>query len=89
MKGPSIVIVDSNWQVRERLRRIYESRGYVAWTCPGPDMALPIFENVMPDVVLIDLDEESAEAELLSTACHDVSPDSQIIFRKKHGNAVA
>ena len=83
MKGPTVVIVDPSWQVRERLRRVYERRGYAAWTCPGPEMAIPLLQTVLPDLALIDLEESSAQAQIIVESCLSVSPATQIVFRRK------
>jgi len=81
MNGPSVVIVETDWQVREKLRRVFEHRGYSAWTCPNPDLAISIFATILPDLVVIDLEESNTDAQVIAIACREVSPMTRVVFR--------
>jgi DNA-binding NtrC family response regulator len=62
MTFTSILIVEPESEMRERLKQAFESRGYRTWTCPAADVALECLATVQPQVMLVNLDGSEAWA---------------------------
>jgi len=87
MKTVSIMIVENNTDLRNTLRHAFEDRGYLTWTCPGPEIALSIFDAVHPNVVLLDLDFEGTDPMALLDIWKDLSPKTLVIVESKTADA--
>jgi DNA-binding NtrC family response regulator len=76
MKPASIMIVETDTDLRNTLRHAFETRGYLTWTCPFPEMAESIFTAILPDVVFLDLDLEGRDLILLIDAWKELAPQT-------------
>jgi DNA-binding NtrC family response regulator len=79
MKPTSIMIVENNPDLRNILRHAFEDRGYLTWTCPGPEIAVCIFIAVQPAVVILDLDFLGSDVLRLIDAWRELSPQTRVI----------
>ena len=84
MKSVSIMIVENNPHLRSILRHAFEDRGYLTWTCPGPEIATSIFGAIHPNIVLLDLDFEGAELLHLIQSWKELSPETRVIMVEKN-----
>ena len=81
MKPPSIVIVQPESETRDLLMLAFESRGYMTWTCHTLDIAVTLFLNAQPDVVLIDLDDDQEHGLNFLQAWKQASPRTHMIVQ--------
>ena len=88
MKATSIMIVETNPDLRNTLRHAFEDHGYLTWTCPGTEMAVSIFTAVHPSIVLLDLDFEGPSPLRLIYEWKAQSPTTRVIVESTTADAV-
>jgi DNA-binding NtrC family response regulator len=79
MKPASVMIVETDADLRNTLRHAFETRGYLTWTCPITEIAESIFAAIQPDVVLLDLDLGGRDLILLIDAWKELAPHTCFI----------
>ncbi len=82
MNSESIMIVETNPEMRNVLRHAFETRGYLTWTCPAVGLAECIFEAVQPSLVVLDV-EMSPSIDRLIRQWHEQAPLSRIVVLEK------
>ena len=87
MKPASIMIVETNSDLRNTLRHAFEDRGYLTWTCPAPEIAISIFAAVHPSVVLLDLDFEGANPLQMIDTWKQMAPNTRVIVESTTADA--
>jgi len=90
MKPASIMIIETDSDLRNTLRHAFETRGYLTWTCPIPEMAESIFTAILPDVVFLDLDLdlEGRDLILLIDAWKELAPQTCFIVEGHAADAL-
>jgi len=87
MRHNTIIIVEGDAEMRSRLMHAFEDRGYITWTCPGPEVALSIFSTAHPNVVLLDLDEEESIALGLLDTWKKTCPETRVVVESSFADA--
>ena len=82
-KAGSIMIVDSSPDYSNTLRHAFEDRGYLTWTCPGPDIASCILLAIHPTAVVLDLDLEGVNPFDIMDAWRALSPSTRIVVEMR------
>lgn len=75
----SVIIVEQDGDLRKRLMDAFESRGYVTWTCPAPEVATCIAAAVRADIVLLDLDIAGPKALDFLKLWKEMAPDTRVV----------
>ena len=86
MSRPHVVIVDDEDRFRETMGRILERKGYVATLLAGAGEALEFFENVDPDVVLLDIRMPGLGGDEALPRILAMRPRCRVIILTGHGN---
>jgi DNA-binding NtrC family response regulator len=79
MKPRSVIIVETDLDIRTALMSAFEERGYLTWTCPATDLAVQLFSTVLPDIVVLDLDLADGDAMDLLHTWKRVSPETRVV----------
>jgi DNA-binding NtrC family response regulator len=83
MRNTSIMIVENNTDLRNTLRHAFEDRGYITWTCPIPEIAVSIFQAVLPSIVILDLDFEETNTLQLIDRWRQLAPQTRVIVESR------
>ena len=87
MRAASIMIVETNTDLRNTLRHAFEDRGYMTWTCPAPELAISIFTVVQPSIVIVDLDFQGINVLHLLDIWRDIAPHTRVIVESTTADA--
>lgn len=66
-EGSSVLIVERSGEIREVLRTALQHRGWHIYEASRADLGLELARRHHPDLVVLDLDEQPADAEDLSS----------------------
>jgi DNA-binding response OmpR family regulator len=66
-EGSSVLIVERSGEIREVLRTALQRRGLHIYEASRADLGLELARRHQPDVIVLDLDEQPADAEVLSS----------------------
>ncbi len=88
MRHVSIMIVEDNTDLRNTLRHAFEDRGYITWTCPGPEIALSIFSAVQPNIVILDLDMGGPDPLDMISIWKESSPHTRVVVESQSADRV-
>jgi DNA-binding response OmpR family regulator len=66
-EGSSVLIVERSGEIREVLRTALARRGWHIYEASRADLGLELARRHQPDLVVLDLDEQPADAEALSS----------------------
>ena len=86
MSRPHVVIVDDEDRFRETMGRILERKGYVATLMASGGEALEFFENVDPDVVLLDIRMPGLGGDEALPRILAMRPRCRVIILTGHGD---
>lgn len=84
MSLKTIVIVETQYEMRNILRHAFAARNYLTWTLPTPELVSCIFEAGHPSAILIDLDTTEGNTVALIQQWHELAPDTRIIVESEH-----
>ena len=89
MKTVSIIIVENDSELRNKLRHAFESRGYVAWNCRDPEFVACLLESVQPSIIILDLDISDFEGDIFAVmgTWHTLSPKTRVIVESANSDA--
>jgi two-component system response regulator RegA len=84
--GPSILIVDDDRVLRERLARAFRERGYEVATAENVDQALSLVSQDSPEMAVVDLRMPGRSGLELIRELHKIDPQTKIIVLTGYGS---
>ncbi len=86
LDAPSILIVDDDDTLRERLARALEERGLDTRTASGPDEATELARRDSPELALLDLNMPEGSGLHLITALKEIDESTKIVVLTGYGS---
>lgn len=84
--GPSLLIVDDDRILRERLARALRERGFEVTTASSFDEALPIATEESPEMAVVDLRMPGKSGLELVRELHSLDPQTKIVVLTGYGS---
>jgi two-component system response regulator RegA len=84
--GPSLLIVDDDRVLRERLGRALRERGFEVSTAGSFDEAVALASKESPEMVVVDLRMPGRSGLELVRALHDLDPQTKIVVLTGYGS---
>ncbi len=84
--GPSILIVDDDRALRERLARAFRDRGFEATTAAGYEEAVACARRESPEMAVVDLRMPDGTGLELLKALKEIDPATQVVMLTGYGS---
>jgi two-component system response regulator RegA len=84
--GPSILIVDDDLALRERLARAFRDRGFEATTASGYAEAVACARRESPELAVVDLRMPDGSGLELLKALKEIDPATQVVVLTGYGS---
>jgi len=84
--GPSILIVDDDRALRERLARAFHDRGYEAGVASGYEEAVTLAKQESPEMAVVDLRMPDGTGLELLKALKEIDPATQVVMLTGYGS---
>ena len=86
VEAPSLLVVDDDEVLRERLARAFRERGYEVRTAGGYDAALALARDESPELAVVDLRMPGASGLELVRALRALDPSTRIVVLTGYGS---
>jgi len=83
---PGVFMVDDNVLAAEAMERYFTRTGLLRWLgwCPDPAAAVPMIDQIRPDVVLLDIEIPGADCFAVLRALVSRCPSSRVVMFSGH-----
>lgn len=86
MDKKKILIVDDQHSVRVLLTEVFLSEGLDIFQCENGQQAVKMYQEVLPDVVLLDIRMPVMNGDVVLEKLKEINPDVKIIIMTAHGD---